>query len=64
MYDEKNKTTKLMRSKENAIDYRFIEDPDLPKIILNKKIIKKLKKELPETPKEKLEKLITKDRTD
>ena len=49
-----------MRTKENAEDYRFISDPDLPVIILEKKYIEQLKKELPETPSEKLEKLIKK----
>lgn len=59
-YDANKKITSLMRSKENAEDYRFISDPDLPVIILEKKYIEKLKKELPETPSEKLEKLIKK----
>jgi len=59
-YDSVKKTTTLMRSKENAEDYRFISDPDLPEIILDKKFIEKIRKELPETPKEKLEKLIKK----
>jgi aspartyl-tRNA(Asn)/glutamyl-tRNA(Gln) amidotransferase subunit B len=57
MYDEENKTTKLMRTKDNAQDYRFISDPDLPSIILSKKEIEKLKKALPETPQNKLKKL-------
>jgi aspartyl-tRNA(Asn)/glutamyl-tRNA(Gln) amidotransferase subunit B len=59
-YDSEKRTTVLMRSKENADDYRFISDPDLPAIILEEDFIKKLKKDLPETPKEKLEKLIKK----
>ena len=59
-YDANKKTTILMRTKENAEDYRFISDPDLPVIILEKKYIEQLKKELPETPSEKLEKLIKK----
>ncbi len=59
-YDSVKKTTSLMRSKENAEDYRFISDPDLPVIVLEKKYIAQLKKELPETPREKIEKLIKK----
>ncbi len=60
MFDFKNNITKLMRTKEQAEDYRFISDPDLPALIINKKRILKLKSELPETPKQKLEKLIKK----
>jgi aspartyl-tRNA(Asn)/glutamyl-tRNA(Gln) amidotransferase subunit B len=63
-YVEDEKTTKLMRTKENAQDYRFIVDPDLPLIKINEQIVKKIKKELPETPKEKLNKLIKKHKID
>ncbi len=59
-YDESRKTTAKMRSKEEAQDYRFISDPDLPTIKINKKRIQSLKASLPETPKTKLEKLIKK----
>ncbi len=56
---EKGKTIK-MRSKEEADDYRFISDPDLPEIIIDKKFVEEMKKKLPETPEEKLKKLIKK----
>ncbi len=59
-YNEEKNITELMRTKENAQDYRFITDPDLPAIKLDKKTISKLKSTLPETPHEKLEKLIRK----
>jgi aspartyl-tRNA(Asn)/glutamyl-tRNA(Gln) amidotransferase subunit B len=52
--------TEFMRSKENAEDYRFIPDPDLPAIKITKKIVEKIKSELPESPMEKLEKTIKK----
>jgi len=64
MYDANTNSTKLMRTKEQAQDYRFISDPDLPAIILDKKRIDKLKFQLPETPKTKLEKLIKKYKID
>jgi aspartyl-tRNA(Asn)/glutamyl-tRNA(Gln) amidotransferase subunit B len=53
-------TTTKMRSKEEAEDYRFISEPDLPVLKIDRKKIEKLKKELPETPKEKIEKIIKK----
>jgi aspartyl-tRNA(Asn)/glutamyl-tRNA(Gln) amidotransferase subunit B len=52
--------TELMRSKEEAQDYRFIPDPDLPVLKINKETINKIKKELPESPMQKLDKLIQK----
>ncbi|MGD9275600.1 MAG: Asp-tRNA(Asn)/Glu-tRNA(Gln) amidotransferase subunit GatB [Candidatus Pacearchaeota archaeon] len=60
MFDEEKNITIKMRSKEDAEDYRFIADPDLPAIKLDKKRIKKLKSNLPETPAEKLKKIIKK----
>jgi aspartyl-tRNA(Asn)/glutamyl-tRNA(Gln) amidotransferase subunit B len=56
---EKNKT-EPMREKEGAADYRFISDPDLPAIKITNKIVKELKSKLPESPQEKLEKMIKK----
>ena len=53
-----------MRSKEDASDYRFIPDPDLPVIKIDKKRVDKLERELPETPLEKLDKIIRKYKID
>jgi aspartyl-tRNA(Asn)/glutamyl-tRNA(Gln) amidotransferase subunit B len=50
--------TELMRSKEEQADYRFIPDPDLPIIKLDKKRVEEISKNLPESPQEKLEKII------
>ena len=50
--------TELMRSKEGQADYRFIPDPDLPVLKITKKRVDLLKKNLPETPMEKLEKMV------
>jgi aspartyl-tRNA(Asn)/glutamyl-tRNA(Gln) amidotransferase subunit B len=49
-----------MREKESHADYRFIKDPDLPMIIIKKSQIEIIKKNLPESPIEKLEKIIKK----
>ncbi|MGC9309352.1 MAG: Asp-tRNA(Asn)/Glu-tRNA(Gln) amidotransferase subunit GatB [Candidatus Nanoarchaeia archaeon] len=54
---EKGKTIK-MRSKEQQADYRFVSDPDLPSIILDEKMVNQLKKQMPEMPEQKLDKLI------
>ncbi len=60
MFDSEKNITKLMRTKEQAEDYRFISEPDLPAIIIKKERVEKLKASLPETPRAKLEKLIKK----
>jgi len=60
MFDEEKGITKLMRTKEQAENYRFISEPDLPVIKIEKQKVEKIKSGLPETPSEKLEKLIRK----
>lgn len=52
--------TIIMRKKESQADYRFIKDPDLPVIRLKKQEVEKIKNALPESPMEKLNKLIKK----
>jgi len=56
--------TELMRTKEQQADYRFIPDPDLPVIKITEKRIKKIKAKLPESPQEKLQKIIKKHKID
>ena len=57
--DAKKETVK-MREKEEAADYRFIPEPDLPIIKLSEKEISEIKSKLPESPAQKLDKLIKK----
>ena len=57
-FDEKLGKTIKMRSKEGATDYRFISDPDLPVIQIDKKIVNKIKSQLPEMPEVKLNRLL------
>ncbi len=64
MFDDNKGITKLMRTKEQAQDYRFISDPDLPIIEIKRENIQKLKSMIPETPAEKLDKLIQKYKID
>jgi len=60
MFDANKGITIKMRSKEQAQDYRFISEPDLPIIKIKKARVQKILSELPETPSEKLTKLIKK----
>lgn len=50
-WDENKQTTFSQRSKENANDYRYFPDPDLPKMKLHSAFdLDQMKKELPELP--------------
>lgn len=59
-YDAVKGKTMRMRGKEAEEDYRFISDPDLKDIVIDKKFVDNEKKRLPESPEEKLKKLIKK----
>lgn len=53
-WDENKQSTFSQRSKENANDYRYFPDPDLPKMKLHSAFdLDTMKKELPELPWEK-----------
>lgn len=49
-YDEVKQTTYLQRSKEDAKDYRYFPEPDLPPMRFTDEEIEKIKNELPELP--------------
>lgn len=50
-WNENKQSTFSQRKKENANDYRYFPDPDLPKLYLSKVFdIEKLRSELPELP--------------
>jgi aspartyl-tRNA(Asn)/glutamyl-tRNA(Gln) amidotransferase subunit B len=49
-FDAESGTTRLMRSKEEAHDYRYFPEPDLPPLVLSAERIDSLRAELPELP--------------
>ncbi|MDO8460741.1 MAG: Asp-tRNA(Asn)/Glu-tRNA(Gln) amidotransferase subunit GatB [Nanoarchaeota archaeon] len=63
-FDEAKRTTIKMREKEGMEDYRFISDPDLQNIVLDKTFVNSLKVKLPEPPGKKIEKFISKYKID
>lgn len=48
LWDDNKGVTEIMRSKEEVSDYRYINDPDVPPVIIDKNWIDSLKKEIPE----------------
>jgi aspartyl-tRNA(Asn)/glutamyl-tRNA(Gln) amidotransferase subunit B len=50
LFDALSGTTRTMRSKEDAHDYRYFPDPDLPMLVLEQKRIDAIKATLPELP--------------
>ncbi len=50
LWDTERKVTFSMRSKEEADEYRYFPDPDLPLVKLSPELIEALRKNLPELP--------------
>lgn len=59
-FDPVTGVTSPLRSKENAHDYRYFPDPDLPPVILSEDWIKAIQKEMPALPWESKKELIEK----
>jgi aspartyl-tRNA(Asn)/glutamyl-tRNA(Gln) amidotransferase subunit B len=53
LYDSQKNTTRPMRSKEFANDYRYFPEPDLLPVILEEEFINSVKETMPELPNEK-----------
>ena len=50
LFDSARGTTRPMRRKEDAHDYRYFPDPDLPPLVLDEAWVKELADHLPELP--------------
>ncbi len=57
-WNDAEQVTKFMRSKEQALDYMFIPDPDLPVVEITKRLLSDMQKQLPEKPEQKHKKLL------
>ena len=60
LYDSQNNTTRPMRSKEYANDYRYFPEPDLLPITLEKGFVESVIDGMPEMPNEKKERFVSK----
>ena len=59
LYDSEKNQTRSMRSKEEANDYRYFPDPDLPQMVLEDSFIEAIRAELPELPGARCERFIS-----
>lgn len=57
-YDENTETTYAIRNKEEAEDYRYFPDPDLPPFHVSAEMIENIRQTLPETEKQRTERLM------
>jgi len=49
-WDDAKQKTFSQRSKEDAHDYRYFPDPDLPPVVLDEKVVAVIEAEMPESP--------------
>lgn len=57
-WDSSEGRTVIMRSKEDAHDYRYFPEPNLVFVIVQDEVIEKIRKELPELPAQKKERFL------
>jgi aspartyl-tRNA(Asn)/glutamyl-tRNA(Gln) amidotransferase subunit B len=50
LYDPDKRETRSMRSKEDAQDYRYFPDPDLPPLVISQEWIERVRAGMPELP--------------
>ena len=58
LWDEEQGVTRPMRSKEEAMDYRYFPEPDLPRVIISNDRLEKVRKDMPEFADEKAKRFI------
>ncbi|HEY8554710.1 MAG TPA: Asp-tRNA(Asn)/Glu-tRNA(Gln) amidotransferase subunit GatB, partial [Burkholderiales bacterium] len=50
LYDADRNETRSMRGKEEAMDYRYFPDPDLPPLVVDEALIASVRAQMPELP--------------
>lgn len=52
-WDDEKEITVSQRSKEEAADYRYFPEPDIPPLVVTREMVEELKKKIPELPEKK-----------
>jgi aspartyl-tRNA(Asn)/glutamyl-tRNA(Gln) amidotransferase subunit B len=58
LFDPASGTTRSMRGKEEAHDYRYFPDPDLVPLLVDEEWVERVRRELPELPDAKIERFV------
>jgi len=58
LWDEEGQKTLVMRSKEEAHDYRYFPEPDLLPVVVSEEWIEELKAQIPELPEERRQRFV------
>jgi aspartyl-tRNA(Asn)/glutamyl-tRNA(Gln) amidotransferase subunit B len=58
LYDPDRNETRSMRTKEDAMDYRYFPDPDLLPLAISREWVEQVRRELPELPAAKRERFV------
>ncbi len=58
-WDDNNGESFLMRDKEEAMDYRYFPEPDLPPVCVDDSLLKAIQESIPELPRKRRERFIS-----
>ncbi len=58
-WDDEKGCALSMRSKEDAHDYRYFPEPDLPPVVVDRAWVERLSQDLPQMPRQRLARLVT-----
>jgi aspartyl-tRNA(Asn)/glutamyl-tRNA(Gln) amidotransferase subunit B len=58
LWDDRAAETRVMRSKEEAHDYRYFPEPDLPPLIVSQGFIEEMREAMPELPEQRIKRFV------
>ncbi len=58
LWDERAAQTRVMRSKEEAHDYRYFPEPDLPPLVVTREFIEETRSQMPELPEDRRKRML------